>query len=138
MASRVLGFVIDRTTGVPPYLQIVNQVIDAIHAGQIQRGDYLPPVSQVVRETSINANTVMKAYRELEYLKIASPKQGIGTIITNIPERASDELLNHHRLKFAEVIGKSREDDISWESIQHLFNSVILELKSKEGEDGGN
>lgn len=63
------NFYVERKTGVPSYLQIVEHAIETLHIGKIVLGDHLPFVSEVVQITAINANTVMEAYRELKPLQ---------------------------------------------------------------------
>ena len=108
MAKGKLNYSIDRTTGVPPFLQIVEQVKDSLHAGRLEVVDHLPSVSEVVKMTAVNANTVMKAYRELEYVGIAQPIQGVGTVVTSLPSGANPQLLKSYQSRFEELITKAR------------------------------
>jgi GntR family transcriptional regulator len=58
---------------VPPYLQIVQQVRQALRMGVLDVGDQLPTVREVVAATAINPNTVLKAYRDLEREGLVEP-----------------------------------------------------------------
>src|SRR6185437_4448431 len=62
----MIEFHLDGRSGVATYVQIVQQVKEAIRLGVIEVGDQLPTVREVVAELAINPNTVAKAYRELE------------------------------------------------------------------------
>ena len=62
-------------SGLASYLQIVQQVQRALHLGLLREGDQLPTVRDVVARLAINPNTVLKAYRELEYQGLAAPRQ---------------------------------------------------------------
>jgi hypothetical protein len=64
--SAMLQFHLDSTSGVPAYLQIVQQVKRALRLGMLHPGEQLPTARQVVTALAINPNTVLKAYRELE------------------------------------------------------------------------
>jgi GntR family transcriptional regulator len=77
----VFAFRLDARSGVPTYLQLVNQVRQAILLGYLQPGDQLPTVRQVAAELAINPNTVAKAYRELEREGLAAARSGQGTFI---------------------------------------------------------
>ena len=66
-----LVFRLDPGSGVPTYLQLVQQVEQAIRLGQLTFGDQLPTVKDVVGTLAINPNTVLKAYRELEHRGLA-------------------------------------------------------------------
>ena len=73
---------LDQKSGVPVYRQIIDQVLGAIASGGLSGGDQLPTVRQVAVELSINPNTVVRAYRELEIRGLVTTQQGIGTFIT--------------------------------------------------------
>jgi GntR family transcriptional regulator len=60
-----ISFHLNSKSGVPPYLQLVRQVEQALRVGIISVGDQLPTVKQVVAQVALNPNTVMKAYRVL-------------------------------------------------------------------------
>jgi GntR family transcriptional regulator len=85
-------FHLDLKSGVPVYRQIVDQVRGAIAAGSLSDGDQLPTVRQLAVDLEINPNTVVRAYRELEYGGLLETHQGTGTFISDqkIP-RAGDE-----------------------------------------------
>jgi GntR family transcriptional regulator len=74
-------FRLDPASGVPTYLQLVQQVEQALLLGYLNPGDQLPRVRDVVADLAINPNTVLKAYRELEHKGLASGRQGLGTFI---------------------------------------------------------
>src|SRR5271170_4004616 len=64
-----------------PFRQLVDQVTDALERGQLQAGDQLPSVRDVVRQITINPNTVHRAYRELEHLGLVEGRLGLGTFV---------------------------------------------------------
>ena len=76
-------FRLDLNTGVPVYRQIVDQVRGAIAAGSLTPGDQLPTVRQLAVDLEINPNTVVRAYRELEYDGLLETHQGTGTFISD-------------------------------------------------------
>ncbi len=69
-------FRLDPGSGVPTYLQLVQQVEHAIRLGYLSQGDRLPTVKEVVGSLAINPNTVLKAYRELEHRGLAAAGRG--------------------------------------------------------------
>jgi len=75
-------FRLDLKSGVPVYRQLIDQVLVAIAAGQLNAGDQLPTVRQLAVELSINPNTVVRAYKELEIRGMLTTQQGTGTFIT--------------------------------------------------------
>ncbi len=70
------------TSGVPVYRQIIDQVLFGIATGMLAGGEQLPTVRQLAVDLSINPNTVIRAYRELEIRGILTTQQGTGTFIT--------------------------------------------------------
>lgn len=85
-------FHLDLHTGVPVYRQIVDQVRGAVASGALGPGDQLPTVRQLAVDLEVNPNTVVRAYRELEYDGLLETHQGTGTFISDqkMP-RAGDE-----------------------------------------------
>ena len=80
-----ISFRLDPGSGVPTYLQLVQQVEQALQLGYLARGDQLPRVKDVVGSLAINPNTVLKAYRELEHRGIAAGRPGQGTFVEAAP-----------------------------------------------------
>ncbi len=78
-----MRFRLDLKSGVPVYRQIIDQVHGARASGAIRPGDQLPTVRQLAVDLSINPNTVMRAYRELELTGALTTHQGTGTFITD-------------------------------------------------------
>jgi len=72
---------IDAKSGVPFYRQIIEQVKFAIARGDLQPGDQLPTVRQLAVDLSVNPNTVIRAYRELEIGGVLETQQGSGTFV---------------------------------------------------------
>jgi GntR family transcriptional regulator len=83
MVLDVIEFRLDQRSGVPTYLQLVQQVKQALRLGILQPGDQLPTVKEVVAKLAINPNTVLKAYRELDYEGLTEGRRGLGTFVSN-------------------------------------------------------
>ena len=67
--------------GVPPYLQIVNQIKYLVAAGRLSAGEQLPPVRKLAEQLVINPNTVARAYRELETTGVLTTRRGAGVYV---------------------------------------------------------
>src|SRR5579871_4424600 len=76
-------FALDLHTGVPVYRQLIDQVRAGVASGTLTSGDQLPTVRQLAVDLSINPNTVMRAYRELELGGMLETHQGTGTFISD-------------------------------------------------------
>jgi|SRR5947209_744423 len=77
------GFQLDLRSGVPVYRQLIDQVMGGVAAGTLRGGDQLPTVRQVAVDLSINPNTVVRAYRELEIRGALETQQGTGTFVSH-------------------------------------------------------
>ena len=78
-------FRLESRSGVPPYLQLVQQVRQAVLLGYLREGDRLPMIREAVEQLAINPNTVSKAYRQLEQEGLVSARPGVGTFVTGTP-----------------------------------------------------
>ncbi|MBI3667576.1 MAG: GntR family transcriptional regulator [Acidobacteria bacterium] len=96
-------FRLDLRSGVPVYRQIIDQVLLAIASGTLGGGDQLPTVRQVAVDLSINPNTVVRAYRELEIRGILTTQQGTGTFIT--PQNVKRDVVERER-QLAQLVGE--------------------------------
>jgi GntR family transcriptional regulator len=112
----VIAFVLDGRSRVSTYVQLVQQVKQALRVGLLEPGDQLPRVREVAQALAINPNTVLKAYRELELEGLAEGRPGVGTFVTGslagpaLAEQSAfrDELAAW--LRRAGEAGLSRED----------------------------
>jgi len=121
----MIEFRLDPRSGVSPYLQIVQQVRQALRLGYLREGDQLPTVKEVVARLAINPNTVSKAYRELEYEGLVAARTGVGTFVTRI---LSDDSLAAHgplRAELQRWIGKARRAGLDDESIAALVEDTF-------------
>ena len=73
---------IDQKSGVPLYRQIIEQVEFGVARGDLDPGDQLPTVRQLAVQLSINPNTVLRAYREMEIKGLLDTQQGSGTFVS--------------------------------------------------------
>ncbi len=78
----MIEFRLSERSGVPTYVQLVQQVRQAVRLGLLQPGDRLPTVKEVVGKLAINPNTVLKAYRELDHEGLVEPRRGQGTFVS--------------------------------------------------------
>src|SRR5271168_3492392 len=117
----VIEFHLDSRSGVSPYLQIVQQVRQALRLDLLGQGDQLPTVKEVVGQLAINPNTVLKAYRELEHEGLVSARPGVGTFVTG--SLGGQSLAAHGPLRLAlqRWVVKARRAGLDDESIEALF-----------------
>ncbi|MBW8825267.1 MAG: GntR family transcriptional regulator [Acidobacteria bacterium] len=82
----MIVFRLNPSSGVPPYLQLAQQVRQALSAGVLVPGDQLPTVREVVSQVAVNPNTVFKSYRELEREGLVQGRPGAGTFVLRRPD----------------------------------------------------
>jgi GntR family transcriptional regulator len=117
----LIEFHLDGRSGVSPYLQLIQQVRQALRLGLLIQGDQLPTVKDVVGRLAINPNTVLKAYRELEYEGLVGARPGVGTFVT---KTLADESLAAHgelRTELERWLGRARRAGLEEESIEALI-----------------
>ena len=126
MGEAVIEFHLDSRSGVAPYQQLIQQVRHALRLGLLKEGDRLPTVKDVVARIAINPNTVLKAYRELEFEGLVQPRPGLGTFVTRT--LGDDDALAAHgplRQDLEAWLAKARAAGLDDESIEALFVSTF-------------
>src|SRR5450755_681889 len=128
----VIEFHLDGRSGVSPYLQLIHQVRQALRLGLLREGDQLPTVKDVVARLAINPNTVLKAYRELEYEGLAAAKPGVGTFVTRTLTDSSLAAHGPLRRDLQRWLVKARQAGLDEESIEALFLSTFRATTKEE------
>jgi GntR family transcriptional regulator len=121
----VIEFHLDARSGVAPYMQLIHQVRNALRLGLLREGDQLPKVKDVASGLAINPNTVLKAYRELEYEGLAAARPGIGTFVTATLNGGSPAAYRPLRSDLQKWLAKARRAGLDDESIVALFQSTF-------------
>jgi GntR family transcriptional regulator len=127
----MINFRIETRSGVPPYLQLVQQVKQALRMGVLNTGDQLPTVKEVVGGVAVNPNTVLKAYRELERDGLVQGRVGQGTFVVGRPPGPPPG--THTRLgrSLAQWVRNAREAGLDDEAIESLLR-ITLRATSEE------
>jgi GntR family transcriptional regulator len=123
----MIEFHLDARSGVATYLQIVQQVKEALRLGVLDVGDQLPTVREVVADLAINPNTVAKAYRDLEREGLVVARPGRGTFIADTLASPS---LQHHEALRRELEGwlaAAVQAGLDEESIRALISTTLRE-----------
>lgn len=85
-------------SGVPIYVQIMDQIKHMIATGELQPGDQLPTVRQMAADLRVNFNTIARAYRLLDEDGVISTQHGRGTFILELPSEENGEKLRRQDL----------------------------------------
>ncbi len=129
----MIEFRLSSTSGVATYLQLVQQVKQALRLGLLEVGDQLPTVREVVASLAINPNTVARAYRELELAGLLEGRQGQGTFV--VGTLAGAGLSAHRRLQneLEGWIEAAFDAGLDRESVVALFDSTLRSVEAVEG-----
>jgi GntR family transcriptional regulator len=129
-----IEFRLDPSSGVPTYLQLVQQVEHALRLGYLKPGDQLPKVRDVVAALTINPNTVLKAYKELDTKGLTAGRPGQGTFITATLEQVTLPDLAALRRSMLGWLASADEAGLDEDGVVALFTSVLRDFfKDHEG-----
>jgi GntR family transcriptional regulator len=135
-ASRI-EFRLDAASGVPTYLQLVQQVEHALRLGYLRPGDQLPKVRDVVAALAINPNTVLKAYKELEVKGLTVGRPGQGTFIqATLSQIALPELTTLRRTLLG-WLASADAAGLDEDGIVALFSSAVRDFHERRGGRAG-
>ena len=131
-----IEFRLDAASGVPTYLQLVQQVEHALRLGYLKPGDQLPKVRDVVAALAINPNTVLKAYKELETKGLAAGRPGQGTfILAALSQVALPELAGLHKSLLG-WLGTADAAGLDEDGIVELFTSALRDFYERRSGTG--
>jgi GntR family transcriptional regulator len=121
----MISFRVDGRSGVPPYLQIVQQVRQALRMGVLTVGDQLPTVREVVAAVAVNPNTVLKAYRDLEREGLVEARAGQGTFVMSLPPGPPPGIHSRLGRSLAHWVRDARDAGLDDESIESLLRVTL-------------
>jgi GntR family transcriptional regulator len=124
-------------SGVPIYLQLMEQVKHAIETGALRSGEQLPGIRPVAEELVINPNTVAKAYRELEHEGVIELRQGAGAFVSaSARARKMSETLRAGQAIVAAAVEKLHARGVTDEEIRRLFEAELSGVAKTGGNRG--
>ena len=130
-------FRIDPRSGVPLYLQLIEQLRHAIEIGALRTGDQLPGMRRLAEELVMNPNTVAKAYREMEHAGLIELRHGAGAFVSAAARaKKLTDTLRAGQVVVAAVVEKLRARGLSDEEIRRLFDAELAGL-NRTGEKRG-
>ena len=123
--KQTISFQLNAASGVPAYLQLVQQIKQAMRMGILGVGDKLPTVKEVVAEVAINPNTVMKAYWELEHEGLVEGRQGVGTFVSRRPDGPPPGTQARLARSLQKWVQSAHDEGLDDESIEALMRSIL-------------
>lgn len=117
---------LDPRSGLPPYLQLVQQIRYAVRSGTLRPGMRLPAAREVVALLTINPNTVFKAYGELERQGLVVSRPGQGTFVsTSVPAPISERSQRKLRRALESWLTEARQAGIEREAALAMFMQIL-------------
>ena len=114
------------SSGVPIYLQLMEQVKHAIETGALRPGEQLPGIRPLAEELVVNPNTVAKAYRELEHEGVVELRQGAGAFVSDkAPTKKDADKVRAAQAIVATAIEKMRARGVTDDEIRRLFEAEL-------------
>src|ERR687897_1982469 len=110
------------SSGVPIYLQLMEQVKHGVETGALRPGDQLPGIRPLSEELVINPNTVAKAYRELEHEGVIELRHGAGAFVSpNAGAKKATGKFRAGQAVVAAAIERLRARGVTDEEIRRVF-----------------
>ena len=130
--SSPFRFLLDLRSGVPVYRQIMDQVLGAVASGRLTSGDQLPTVRQLAVDLSINPNTVIRAYRELEIRGFLDTHQGSGTFISEQRvEQDDQERVRKLDMIVSDAIARAGAEGFTAKQVLDRLKELLAEQKTR-------
>src|SRR5215467_2793175 len=117
-------FRLNPSSGVPLYVQLMEQVKHAVEIGALRPGDQLPTIRALAQELVMNSNTVVRAYRELEHEGIVELRHGLGAFISSSVS-ARGKVMRHAQSIVETAIERLRSLGVTEQEMRRLFESQL-------------
>lgn len=121
----MIEFHLATRSGVPAYLQVVQQVRQAVRLGILRPGDQLPTVKEVVAQLTLNPNTVLRAYRQLDLEGIVEGRRGVGTFVSPGAAPAPPDDREELRPALQKWITRARSAGLDDDAIATMFDDTL-------------
>ena len=121
----MIEFQLDEASGIATYVQLVQQVHQALRLGILEPGDRLPTAQQVVARLAINPNTVHKAYRELEREGLVRARPGLGTFVPRSPSGADPATQARFLAAMTDWLRSARAAGLDPDDIEAIYRTAF-------------
>ena len=128
-------FRLNSSTGLPMYLQLMEQIRHAIETGGLRAGDQLPTIRKMAEDLVMNPNTVVRAYRELQHEGIIELKHGSGAFVsesvggrTRVTKKAQTIVQS--------ALGRLADLGLTEDEIRRLFENELAQHRPGKASGG--
>lgn len=118
-------------SGVPVYVQLMEQVKHFIETGALRPGDQLPAIRRVAEDLVINPNTVARVYRELEHEGVVELRQGAGAFVSARGEGDATARLRKAQPVVRGAVARLDALGLSEEEMRRLFEAEVRRLRGE-------
>jgi len=126
-------------SGVPIYLQLMEQIKYAIETGAVRLGEQLPGIRRLAEDLVMNPNTVAKAYRELEHEGVIELRHGSGAFVSErVAAHGRADRFDRARPVLEAAMRKLADLGLSEEEMRRLFENELNQLREQRGRVKGN
>lgn len=121
-------------SGVPIYLQIVDQVRHAIRVGGLRAGERLPTVRRLAGELAVAPNTIVRAYNELQRVGLVESRPGVGTVVAEGVEGAAreqrvEDVFERLRVLTRDAVALGISEDDLWKRLDSEYERIARGLR---------
>lgn len=126
----MFSFRLNAGSGVPTYMQLVEQVRRGLILGRLCEGDQLPTVREVASGLVVNPNTVAKAYRELERLGVVAARPGQGTFVIDGETQIDAAVRVRLSRRLSSWVSDARSAGLDYEQMRALMSVVVEDQRA--------
>ena len=129
-------FTVDPHTGVPIYLQLIEQVKRSVALGVLAPGERLPTVKQLATDLTINPNTVARAYRDLERDGVIETSVGRGSFVSQngAGDRAATALADVASSTVDAAVREAKSMGLKRGQVRDIFSKALERWYSPDGD----
>jgi GntR family transcriptional regulator len=125
-------FRLNQSSGIPLYLQLMEQVKHAVETGALREGDQLPTIRKVAEDLVMNPNTVVRAYRELEHEGVLELKHGSGAFIKESAEGRA-RLIRKAQAVMESAVERLLLLGLTEDELRRAFENELAQANAKRG-----
>jgi GntR family transcriptional regulator len=123
-------FRVNPSSGIPLYLQLMEQVKHAVETGALREGDQLPTIRKVAEDLVMNPNTVVRAYRELEHEGVLELKHGSGAFIKE-PAEGRARLIRKAQAVMESSVERLLSLGLTEDELRRAFENELSQANTK-------
>jgi GntR family transcriptional regulator len=127
-------FRLNPSSGVPVYLQLMEQVKHAVETGALREGDQLPTLRKLAEDLVVNPNTIVRAYRELQHAGVIELRHGSGAYIRQSGP-AAGRITHKTRVVMQSAIERLLQAGLSDEEIRRLFENELGSARASKAKE---